>query len=257
MATFHDITYAVDGAAAIVTINRPERYNAFRAKTVEEMIKAFRAAWADRQVQSVILTGAGEKAFCTGGDVKQRAETGDYGPSESGMFEIGYLHKLIRDIPKPVIAGVNGVAATDGHAIDPGDDGLRDIADQLVQVADLEHAALARAVVAGLGALLDVTAGAEGLLAGAGKDDRLDLPVRPGGAERLDHLLDRLRAEGVVALRAVDRDDRGRAVDRVGDVVKGRHPGPLLATPQQRGEYMFTWDEDTFNRAGVSSTHLG
>src|SRR5450756_3042658 len=62
-------------------------------------------------------TGAGEKAFCTGGDVKQRAETGDYGPSESGMFEIGYLHKLIRDIPKPVIAGVNGVAATDGHVL--------------------------------------------------------------------------------------------------------------------------------------------
>src|SRR5664279_1907241 len=105
MATFHDITYAVDGATAVVTINLLERDNAFRAKTVEEMIKAFRAAWADRQVQSVILTGAGEKAFCTGGDVKQRAETGDYGPSESGMFEIGYLHKLIRDIPKPVIAG--------------------------------------------------------------------------------------------------------------------------------------------------------
>jgi len=117
MATFHDITYAVDGAAAIVTINRPERYNAFRAKTVEEMIKAFRAAWADRQVQSVILTGAGEKAFCTGGDVKQRAETGDYGPSESGMFEIGYLHKLIRDIPKPVIAGVNSVAIGGGHVL--------------------------------------------------------------------------------------------------------------------------------------------
>src|SRR5450759_3462744 len=117
MATFHDITYAVDGATAIVTINRPERYNAFRAKTVEEMIKAFRAAWADRQVQSVILTGAGEKAFCTGGDVKQRAETGDYGPSASGMFEIGYLHKLLRDIPKPVIAGVNGGAVGGGHVL--------------------------------------------------------------------------------------------------------------------------------------------
>src|SRR5674536_206728 len=97
MATFHDITYAVDGAAAIVTINRPERYNAFRAKTVEEMIKAFRAAWADRQVQSVILTGAGEKAFCTGGDVKQRAETGDYGPSESGMFCLLYTSPSPRD----------------------------------------------------------------------------------------------------------------------------------------------------------------
>ena len=77
---------------------------------MEELIKAFRLAWADKAVQVVILTGEGQKAFCTGGDVKQRAETGDYGPTESGMFEIGNLHKLIRDIPKPVIAAVNGVA---------------------------------------------------------------------------------------------------------------------------------------------------
>ncbi len=117
MAQFEDITYVVEDSAVIVTINRPERYNAFRAQTVEELIKAFRLAWADRKVQSVILTGAGEKAFCTGGDVKQRAETGDYGPSESGMFEIGALHKVIRDIPKPVIAAVNGVAVGGGHVL--------------------------------------------------------------------------------------------------------------------------------------------
>jgi naphthoate synthase len=117
MTDFTDITYTVEASTAIVTINRPERYNAFRARTVDELIKAFRLAWADRAVRAVILTGTGEKAFCTGGDVKQRAETGDYGPSDSGMFEIGALHKLIRDIPKPVIAAVNGVAVGGGHVL--------------------------------------------------------------------------------------------------------------------------------------------
>ncbi|MGA7204389.1 MAG: enoyl-CoA hydratase-related protein [Specibacter sp.] len=117
MTTFEDIIYEVEGPTAIITMNRPHRYNAFRGQTVEELIKAFRAAWADRSVQAVILTGAGEKAFCTGGDVKQRAETGDYGPTESGMFEIGNLHKLIRDIPKLVIAAVNGIAVGGGHVL--------------------------------------------------------------------------------------------------------------------------------------------
>jgi dihydroxynaphthoic acid synthetase len=111
MSDYEDIDYAVTDTTAIITINRPHRYNAFRGKTVEEMVKAFRKAWADKGVRAVILTGAGEKAFCTGGDVKQRAETGDYGPTESG------LHKLIRDIPKPVIAAVNGLAIGGGHVL--------------------------------------------------------------------------------------------------------------------------------------------
>lgn len=117
MTDYEDIEYVVEDSAAIITINRPDRYNSFRAKTVEEMLSAFRKAWGDRQVQAVILTGAGQKAFCAGGDVKQRAETGDYGPTESGVFEIGTLHKVIRDIPKPVIAAVNGIAIGGGHVL--------------------------------------------------------------------------------------------------------------------------------------------
>jgi len=112
---FEDIRYEVDGPAAVVTIARPERYDAFRGQTIEELIAAFRAAWADRSVRAIILTGEGDKAFCSGGDVKQRAETGDYGPTKSGLWEADYFHKLIRDVPKPVIAAVNGVAIGGGH----------------------------------------------------------------------------------------------------------------------------------------------
>lgn len=118
MRTYEDITYeVVDGTTALITINRPERYNAFRGMTVEELIDAFKRAWADPAVRCAILTGAGDRAFCTGGDVKQRAETGDYGPTTNGLFEIDTLQKVIRDIPKPVIAAVNGVAVGGGHVL--------------------------------------------------------------------------------------------------------------------------------------------
>ena len=85
---FTDITYEVEAVAsvAVVTINRPERYNSFRGRTVDELIAALKHAWADRNVASIILTGAGDKAFCAGGDVKERAETGSYGETDWGTF---------------------------------------------------------------------------------------------------------------------------------------------------------------------------
>lgn len=114
---FTDVLYEVDRGLAWITIDRPERYNAFRGRTVDELLWAFKRAWADTSVGVVALTGAGDKAFCAGGDQKQRQETGDYGPTESGLFEVESLHRIIRDIPKPVIAGVNGVAIGGGHVI--------------------------------------------------------------------------------------------------------------------------------------------
>ena len=114
---YSDIRYEVDDGVAIITIDRPDRLNAFRGRTVAELIAAFRAAWADDSVAAIVLTGAGDRAFCAGGDQKQRAETGDYGPTDSGMFEIERLHRLIRAIPKPVIAAVNGFAIGGGHVL--------------------------------------------------------------------------------------------------------------------------------------------
>lgn len=112
-----DVTYETDDGLAWITINRPERYNAFRGRTVDELIRCLKAAWVDSGVGVVAITGAGEKAFCAGGDQKQRQETGDYGPTETGLFEVEYLHRLVREIPKPVIAAVNGLAIGGGHVL--------------------------------------------------------------------------------------------------------------------------------------------
>ena len=112
-----DVRYEVAGGLATIAIDRPDRLNAFTAHTVDELIACFKAAWADGEVGVICLTGTGERAFCVGGDQKQRAQTGDYGPSASGLFEIETLHRLIREVPKPVVAAVNGLAIGGGHVL--------------------------------------------------------------------------------------------------------------------------------------------
>jgi naphthoate synthase len=112
-----DVRYEVEEGLAWITIDRLDRMNSFRARTVDELIHCFKRAWASAEVGVVCLTGTGDRAFCTGGDQKQREESGDYGPSESGLFEVEYLHRLIREIPKPVIAAVNGYAIGGGHVL--------------------------------------------------------------------------------------------------------------------------------------------
>ena len=114
---FEDILYEIRGRAAWVIINRPQLYNAFRAKTIEEMITAFKLAADDRAVSSVVLTGAGNKAFCTGGD--QSAKDGQYDGRGIVGLPIDEFQSIIRDIPKPVIARVNGVAIGGGNVVAP------------------------------------------------------------------------------------------------------------------------------------------
>ncbi|MDQ0219440.1 1,4-dihydroxy-2-naphthoyl-CoA synthase [Peribacillus cavernae] len=115
-----DVLYEKDNGIAKITINRPNIYNAFRAQTVKELISCFRDAWDDNRIGAVILTGAGEKAFCTGGDQKEKGDNG-YG-SSGGLgngigLEVEALHHVIRAIPKPVIAAVNGYAIGGGHVL--------------------------------------------------------------------------------------------------------------------------------------------
>ena len=117
MSNYEDIIYDVNGRTATITINRPRKYNAFRPRTVVELIDAFQVAGWDRDIGSIIFTGAGDKAFCTGGDQSDH-EGGTYGNNDArgavGM-PVEELHSVIRDVPKPVIAKVRGYAIGGGN----------------------------------------------------------------------------------------------------------------------------------------------
>lgn len=113
--TYEDILYEIRGGAAWITINRPDKYNAFRGQTVDELIHAFQTAGWDRKVGVIVLTGAGDKAFCTGGD--QSAHDGHYDGRGVIGLPIDELQSLIRDVPKPVIARVNGFAIGGGNVL--------------------------------------------------------------------------------------------------------------------------------------------
>jgi 2-ketocyclohexanecarboxyl-CoA hydrolase len=117
MAQYEDVTYAVEDGIAWITIDRPQVLNAFRGQTVDELIHAVRAAWADDAVGVVVLTGAGDRAFCTGGDQSAKRPDGKYGDGPGIGLDMHGLHGAIRAIPKPVIAMVNGWAIGGGHVL--------------------------------------------------------------------------------------------------------------------------------------------
>jgi 2-ketocyclohexanecarboxyl-CoA hydrolase len=115
MSEYTDILYEVQGGVARITINRPKKYNAFRGQTCEELIHAFSSASWDKTVGVVVLTGTGDKAFCTGGD--QSAHDGGYDGRGLIGLPVEELQSAIRECPKPVIARVNGYAIGGGNVL--------------------------------------------------------------------------------------------------------------------------------------------
>lgn len=102
---------------AKITINRPEVRNAFRPETVQEMQDAFTICRNDPTIGVVILTGEGDKAFCSGGDQRVRGEEGYLGSDGIPRLNVLDLQKQIRSLPKPVIAMVAGYAIGGGHVL--------------------------------------------------------------------------------------------------------------------------------------------
>ncbi|MDH2426205.1 1,4-dihydroxy-2-naphthoyl-CoA synthase [Sphaerisporangium sp. TRM90804] len=114
---YEDIIYETAEGIAKITINRPERRNAFRPTTLFELRDAFDRARDDGEVGVVILTGAGPDAFCSGGDQKIRGDDGYVGPDGIGRLNVLDLQVQIRRLPKPVIAMVAGYAVGGGHVL--------------------------------------------------------------------------------------------------------------------------------------------
>lgn len=114
---YEDIRFEQYNGIAKITINRPQVYNAFRPETNVEMIEAMDIAREMQGIGVIVLTGEGDKAFCSGGDQNVKG-TGGY-VDENGVPRLNVLdlHKRIREIPKPVVAMVNGYAIGGGHVL--------------------------------------------------------------------------------------------------------------------------------------------
>ena len=116
---FKDIRYRKEGWVATVTIDRPDAYNAYTAATLAELAEAFRDASRDDHVAVVVLTGAGETAFCTGGDVKEYASEYTQRPRDYWKYMGLFIDAIdaIRNVGKPTIARVNGMAVGGGNEL--------------------------------------------------------------------------------------------------------------------------------------------
>jgi naphthoate synthase len=114
---YQDITFEFFEGIAKITINRPEVRNAFRPQTVMDMSNAMDICREDAQIGVVVLTGTGDKAFCSGGDQRVKGKAGYVGEDGVPRLNVLDLQKKIRTIPKPVVAMVNGYAIGGGHVL--------------------------------------------------------------------------------------------------------------------------------------------
>ena len=119
---YQDITYEKAEGIARIAFNRPEVRNAFRPDTIKEMIEAFENAWEDTRIGAVLLTGNGpakdgKYSFCSGGDQKVRGSAGYVGNDGVPRLNVLKLQRIIRSMPKPVIALVAGYAIGGGHVL--------------------------------------------------------------------------------------------------------------------------------------------
>lgn len=115
---YKDILYEVKDGVTHVTINRPKLYNAFRGQTVEELIDALHRADEEKSANVMVLSGAGDKAFCTGGDQKEHySEDGLYGPRGTVGMPMEELQSALRDLRKVSIAKVQGFAIGGGNVL--------------------------------------------------------------------------------------------------------------------------------------------
>ena len=112
---FEDIIYTKETGIARIMFNRPKVYNAFRTGTLQEVARALQDADLDVNIRSVILTGTGEKAFCTGGDAKEIE--GGAGYAQDMDYWHTRVHQALRTLTKPVIAAVNGYAIGGGNVL--------------------------------------------------------------------------------------------------------------------------------------------
>jgi naphthoate synthase len=115
--TYSDIRFDFFEGIAKITINRPEVYNAFRPETNVQMLDAMDICRERQDIRVVVLTGEGDKAFCSGGDQNVKGIGGYIGEDGVPRLNVLDLHKRIREIPKPVVAMVNGYAIGGGHVL--------------------------------------------------------------------------------------------------------------------------------------------